>query len=722
MQLATATDAGTTEPTWVYDVRRNGRKSKNIAAARNNAFVNRHAAAPHVTKAWNANTDFQSINNQFGAGVYCTSYVSKAEDGDGGLVAKILAKNLSRFNALDGNCEKRLLIREVASAILTSSVVCAQQAMYVLLDLEFVSTSRNTVSINTLPRAKVEVPVLPLHVLEQNVRNDRNAPAVDIISPRSQMGRRNAYSELLVQQFKYKDSVVSFSELRMVTFFALFSQYTIQKADSDIGLEMFDEELDSNTNKVGKKGTRKKKSWNTPPLLVMDGLFLSENCPSHFQVGEYQFNKQKKKLAIHLSPYITFDRESEDCAFMLLLLYLPWPNANEDEIVPLDTTAVDHLKSLGDSAVGLSPSLIQLIANHEEIQESKEEMRRRGGPRSEGLMGESPLFHEHIPEDDLSDEDENVSMSGEDPTDETEIEAGTLDNEEDKDVDPTLFKNLSHDEFVEASRHVDSIQRDALNKLRKKNSIGPNSSRTANIAVGHDVRSCVPYADIHQLKEQYNIFQEHANEEQHKAFSQAEKVFNATDPSQLLMVVSGEAGTGKTFLIDAIVNVAKLIYGKTECIYGPAIVMAATGAAACNANGFTWQYMLNKRIFHRPGETVGGYVPVTVDTGIALQRKLNGVQVVIIDEMSLISLQSLYDIHRRLQAAQTDRNKSHKPFGGFHVILLGDLYQVEFPMLHIHCISADFSNDNIYPSPTNLINCASLFLFMCSIDTPCLRR
>ena len=141
---------------------------------------------------------------------------------------------------------------------------------------------------------------------------------------------------------------------------------------------------------------------------------------------------------------------------------------------------------------------------------------------------------------------------------------------------------------------------------------------------------------------------------------------------QLLMIISGEAGTGKSYISAAVQMLSKIHYGKTDSLIGPCLVVAQTGSAAYNIKGFTWHSALNKN--KREGSNL--LTPVSQSTANQLQGKLDGVEVVIIDEMSLISLESLVDINRRLQAAQTDKLRREQPFGGCHVILMGDFYQV----------------------------------------------
>ena len=145
----------------------------------------------------------------------------------------------------------------------------------------------------------------------------------------------------------------------------------------------------------------------------------------------------------------------------------------------------------------------------------------------------------------------------------------------------------------------------------------------------------------------------------------------------LRMFLTGEGGTGKSHLIKAIMLFAQLKWGKTEGHYGPVVAVAPTGNAAHNISGHTWQSLLGK---------VDGYLEHGKDPPQPLVnrlfKKLNGLRVLVIDEVSMIALQDLYDIHMRCHAARgmacwnKANHEASLPFANLHVIIAGDLYQL----------------------------------------------
>ena len=137
----------------------------------------------------------------------------------------------------------------------------------------------------------------------------------------------------------------------------------------------------------------------------------------------------------------------------------------------------------------------------------------------------------------------------------------------------------------------------------------------------------------------------------------------------MIMVLTGAGGTGKSALIAAITKLAHLTYGKTEGSWGCILKTAPTGCAAFNIRGSTWQSALGKTSLAR----LTLKAPLAAAQAVGLQRKAKGLKLFVLDEMSLSSLEDVYEIDRRLRAAM----EVDKPFGGLHVILAGDFYQMK---------------------------------------------
>ena len=132
--------------------------------------------------------------------------------------------------------------------------------------------------------------------------------------------------------------------------------------------------------------------------------------------------------------------------------------------------------------------------------------------------------------------------------------------------------------------------------------------------------------------------------------------FNSVDENPMHLLIKGIAGSGKSYVIDAIRNLLK-----EKCQ-----VLAYTGKASYNVNGLTLHSFLKlpigtKRLFELKGIALQ-----------QLQNNLEDVKYIIIDEYSFVgqSLLGWIDCRCRQATGQID-----KAFGGLSVILVGDIAQ-----------------------------------------------
>jgi ATP-dependent DNA helicase PIF1 len=120
------------------------------------------------------------------------------------------------------------------------------------------------------------------------------------------------------------------------------------------------------------------------------------------------------------------------------------------------------------------------------------------------------------------------------------------------------------------------------------------------------------------------------------------------------LLVTGRAGTGKSTLLDHIAATTER----------QVAICAPTGVAALNVAGQTIH-----SLFKLPIGLIGS-APLTQDR--ALQRLLLAIDVLIIDEISMVSADLLDAVDRSLRLA---RNRT-EAFGGVQVVMFGDPYQL----------------------------------------------
>ena len=126
---------------------------------------------------------------------------------------------------------------------------------------------------------------------------------------------------------------------------------------------------------------------------------------------------------------------------------------------------------------------------------------------------------------------------------------------------------------------------------------------------------------------------------------------------QLLMIIYGTAGTGKSHLIHAIASQMK-----HDCC-----LTATTGIAAFNINGVTIHSLLQLPIRNHGAKDLEG------SALMRLQEKLKGKRYILIDEMSMLGQTSFTWIDKRLRQATA---RYDLPFGGISIIRIGDFAQL----------------------------------------------
>ena len=124
--------------------------------------------------------------------------------------------------------------------------------------------------------------------------------------------------------------------------------------------------------------------------------------------------------------------------------------------------------------------------------------------------------------------------------------------------------------------------------------------------------------------------------------------------------ISGQAGTGKSFIINMMYNYAQLHNKKIN-------VTALTGCAALLLN------MKATTIHSWAGIGIGGEVS-TLISNIRKYKKVDNwaIDILIVDEVSMMS-KSLFEL---LDTIGKKLRKKNKPFGGIQLVFCGDFYQL----------------------------------------------
>ncbi|CAH2107698.1 unnamed protein product [Euphydryas editha] len=142
--------------------------------------------------------------------------------------------------------------------------------------------------------------------------------------------------------------------------------------------------------------------------------------------------------------------------------------------------------------------------------------------------------------------------------------------------------------------------------------------------------------------------------------------------SQLLLFITGGAGSGKSFLLKLIVEHIKRCYAPTvDILLKPNFVEVGslTGVAARQIFGKTLHSIFMLPIEKKNTMT---YKKITGQRLENERRKWRYINWLIIDEISMVSYENLRIIHLRLQ----EYKNNDKLFGGVNILVFGDIFQL----------------------------------------------
>lgn len=172
------------------------------------------------------------------------------------------------------------------------------------------------------------------------------------------------------------------------------------------------------------------------------------------------------------------------------------------------------------------------------------------------------------------------------------------------------------------------------------------------------------------------------------------------------MFLTGDAGTGKTFVAKAIFHALARFYNSqiaSDPIKEKGIILAYTGKAAYNIGGLTADSVL-----HLPLKA--SYIsPLSANTLDMLSKRYGQLRLVLFDETYLIGSRMLYNMDKRLREIL---HVATKPFGNVDVIFCGDFFQAEPirdswifepPRLHGQQLPYGFWTENVKCFQLNIV-------------------
>jgi PIF1-like helicase len=420
------------------------------------------------------------------------------------------------------------------------------------------------------------------------------------------------------------------------------------------------------------------------------GISFESDHPQH--LGQHQIVRETSAAIPTLLGKLLFlnknsenGAEREDCYCILTSLFFPWSCSQHIE-------AASWEEFFHSNSATLNPRLQWYIHNIDLLHKTQEETRlnRLQLKAQEAEPGED--------DDDsvISDVDDRMELDWEDESDDEEVPHSsfvvdeTIDTLTELDGDYYVREavdasetqgylnlsshhpqNQSHgaDEILCPELGVDEIF-DALASVSKA-TLALQSDSTPIIPPPprrtHEVQPTVYLTDgteddtaIDLIVRQFSL-----NTEQDRAFRIIvnHSLGKGNFGEQLLMGLFGEAGTGKSRVVDAVRAWFAARNRSKELI-----VTATTGTTAFNIGGTTLHSALGLAIEkgdkHRP-------------MSWAKKREWATRRYIIIDEVSMLDCKLIIKFHNKLCSAKS--SKQHVKFGGFNILFLGDFNCLAFP-------------------------------------------
>ena len=136
------------------------------------------------------------------------------------------------------------------------------------------------------------------------------------------------------------------------------------------------------------------------------------------------------------------------------------------------------------------------------------------------------------------------------------------------------------------------------------------------------------------------------------------------------LFVTGGAGTGKSFVLKLI---REHMLRHNRGTFPNVLIAAPTGVAAYNVKGWTLHRLLHLNVQNKNNAT---YHPLSPRMLQKLRRLFCNVSMLIIDEISMVSINTLIHIHKRLQEIKDTQSIPNTFFGNINILAFGDLLQL----------------------------------------------
>ena len=245
----------------------------------------------------------------------------------------------------------------------------------------------------------------------------------------------------------------------------------------------------------------------------------------------------------------------------------------------------------------------------------------------------------------------------------------------------TAVETQTVDNFEDICPNIESVEaRDAEQAPEASTTYAfynPESRDHSHYDLGADIgiASHIPNDDIERIQNRlpekdYLELLSRMNEKQRQIFTHIVHSITIKPQEQLRIFITGGAGVGKSVVIRVLYQALHRLkcskFGQNpEDIR--LLLCAYTGLAAYNIQGST----LHNAFCIEPNKKLR-YKQLSDDKRNTLKTKYRDLSVLIVDEVSMVGNEMLTFLYHRLQEIKGNQ----EPFGGVHIVLVGDLFQL----------------------------------------------
>jgi hypothetical protein len=285
----------------------------------------------------------------------------------------------------------------------------------------------------------------------------------------------------------------------------------------------------------------------------------------------------KKPAIITISPHVPLRENSEKAAYALLLMHSVWGEQGEAALLGDCKTATERYHQIRrlDGAKGGFPKYV--IKSLEKRIASETLLADAGTPLldNDDSASAAEEFDACLAEqvDELSERPQFMNVTNEDTT-----------------VTPLLpsqhgrvLTNCSPKQVTYLNNFITQMKKNFKITHTSRN-MCTEDEKNVKIA---DPSRVIQIENVESERDKLEDTIRKFNKEQRYCFDAAQECIAGVNPKQMVMFVSGQGGTGKSYLIHALTSYAQILYGKTVGWFGAVLKTAPTGGAAFNIGGHT---------------------------------------------------------------------------------------------------------------------------------------